>query len=131
MPVGEVEVRERVGLRLFQELGGLRVETGDLLAGQVVQLAHERGVLLGEDGVQYGAYGGLVALALRAWRRVSLQVNDAALPGGAGEDLLYRLPEPFVGVARDAHDAVDAAGRKPLHPRYDSVSMASRPTRRR
>mgnify|MGYP000023137853 CR=1 FL=1 len=40
---------------------------------------------------------------------VAHQVHDAALPRGAGEDLLDGALEPLMGVAGDADDAVDPA----------------------
>lgn len=58
VPVGEVEVGRRAGLRLLEHLGRLGAEALYPLGGQLVRLAHEFGVALGEDGLQDAGHGG-------------------------------------------------------------------------
>ena len=48
---------QRVGLGILQQLGRSGTDDGDPLAGQVVELAHEGGVTLVEDGVQDREHG--------------------------------------------------------------------------
>lgn len=75
----------------------------------MVQLAHEGGVPLVEDRVQNRQHRRPLLPGRRARRRVAHEVHDAALPRGAGEDLLDRAPQPLVGVGRHAEDAGGAA----------------------
>lgn len=107
--VGEVQVGQRVGLGLFQHLGGFGAEALDLLGGQLVQLAHELGVALGEDGLQDAEDGAPLLPGRRVAGGIAHQVHDASLPRGAGEDPLDGALEPLVGAAGDADDAVDPA----------------------
>ena len=109
MLVGEVKVGQRVGLGLLEHLGRLRAEALDLLGGQLVEFAHEVGVALGEHGLQDAQHRAPLLPGRRVAGGVAHQVHDAALPCGAGEDLLYRALEALVGVAGDADDAVDPA----------------------
>ena len=48
---------QRVGLGILQQLSRSGADAGDPLAGQVVELAHEGGVTLVEDGVQDREHG--------------------------------------------------------------------------
>ena len=107
--VGEVEVGQRVGLGVLEQLRGLRADAGHLLAGQAVELADERGVVLGEHRAQDGEHGRPLAPRRAARGGVALEVDDAALPGRPRERLLDGAPEALVGVGGDAGDARDAA----------------------
>lgn len=107
--VGEVQVGQRVGLRLLEHLGGLGAEALYPLGGQLVQLPHELGVALGEHGLQDAQHGAPLLPGRRVAGGVAHQVHDASLPRGAGEDLLDGALEALVGVAGDADDAVDPA----------------------
>lgn len=107
--VGEVEVRQRVGLGLLEHLGRLGAEPLDLLDGELVELAHELGVALGEHGLQDAEHGAPLLPGRRVAGGVAHQVHDASLPGGAGEDLLDRALEALVRIAGDADDAIDPA----------------------
>ena len=90
VPVGEVEVGQRVGLRLLEHLGGLGAEPLDSLCGQLVRLANDLGVALGEDGLQDAEHGAPLLPGRHAARGVAHQVHDAALQRGTREDLLDR-----------------------------------------
>ena len=107
--VGEVQVRQRVGLGLPGHLGRLGAEPLDLLDGELAGLAREPGVALGENGLQDAEHGAPLLPGRRVAGGVAHQVHDAALPRGAREHLLDRAPEAPVGVAGDAYDPVDPA----------------------
>ena len=71
------------------------------LDGAAVAGAHERGVGLGEGGLERRDGRRPVALPAAALEHVALEVGDAALPSGAGQRLAHRADEPLVGVGGD------------------------------
>lgn len=102
---GEIEVYERIGLRIFQEFGHLRAEPADLVDGQVVELPRKLGFALRERGLHDASTAPLFCLvdaqpvALRIGRTMQRCRADP------GEGLLDGAPESLMGVARGADDA--------------------------
>lgn len=107
--VGEVQVGQGVGLGLLKDCGGLGAEALYLAYGQLVQFPHQLRVALREHGLEDAEDRGPLLPGRRVAGGVAHQVHDAALPRGAGEDLLDRAPEALVRIAGDADDAVDPA----------------------
>lgn len=106
--IGEVQVGQGVGLGVLEQIGRLGAHAGDLPAGQVVELAHERGVPLVEHRVQDRGHRRPLLARGGAGGGVPHQVHDASLPCGAREHLLYGAAQPLVGVGGDAEHAVHA-----------------------
>lgn len=108
MPGREVEVRQRVGLGGLHDGRGVSRQAGDEPARGLVHGAGPRRVLLGEDGVQDPT-------GPRGDRRddVALQMDDAALPCGAGEDLAHGAHDAAVRVGGHAPHPFEAALAKP------------------
>ena len=121
VPAGEVGVGRRVCLGVLEELGRLGAEAVDLLDGQVVQLAHEPGVALGEHCLQDAEHGAPLPPGRRVSRGVAHQVHDAPLPRRARENLLDRALEALVGVAGDADGARHAARPQRQEERFPAV----------
>lgn len=96
--VGEVDVGVRVRLGPLQELARRGANGAYLVNRQVVELPDEVRVTLREHGREDLSHEG--ALAPRPGERaaVPLEMDDAALPGGAREGLLDGTPRPLVGV---------------------------------
>lgn len=120
MLVGEVEVGKYVRLSLLQKFCCLMAERADLINCEVIQLAHELRVALGEHCLEDSEYRTPFLPGRRAPGGVAHQVDDAALPCRPREDLLDGAPQSLAGVARDAQHARDAA----LAKRYEEASLA-------
>ena len=105
----EVEVGQRVGLGLLEHAGRARAEALEHLDGDVVHGRRRRGVGGPEHRRQYpaDAPAGLPGAGLA--HAVAHEVHDAALPGGALEDLADRAHQARVGVGDHEPHAGHAA----------------------
>ena len=119
MGIGEVEVRQGIGLGILQQPGRLGTEPLYLRAGEMVELPYQRRVLLVEHGMQDGQDRGPLLPCRGTRSRVAHEMHDAALPGGAGEDLLDGQAQALVGVGGHADHVMDAPfpqGAQERHP---------------
>lgn len=113
VPGREVEVRWRIGRGGLHDGRGASQQAGDEPARGLVHGAGPRRVPLGEDGVRDPAGRG--PPGPRGDRRddVALQMDDAALPCGAGEGLAHRAHDAAVRVGGHALHPVEAAFAEP------------------
>lgn len=109
MLIRKVEVGQRVNLRLFKDSSRPGTKRSDLFDRQTVQLANQRGIAFGEDGLEDPEDDAFLLPGRRIPGGVAHEMHDAALPGRAGKDLLDRTLEPFVGIAGHADNAGDFA----------------------
>ena len=113
MPGREVEARQRVGLGGLHDGRGVSRQAGDEPARGLVHGAGPRRVLLGEDGAQDPAGRGPTGPRGDRRDNVALQMDDAALPCGAGEDLAHSAHDAAVRVGGHAPHSFEAALAKP------------------
>ena len=108
MRLREVKVGQRVRLGLLEDARGLRAALFEHLACKVIHGPDLVGVLGAEDWRDHPVHSPAELPAPGLPRAVEHEVDDAALPGRALEDLLYGPSQTLVGVGRDESDARDA-----------------------
>ena len=96
---GEVQVRERVGLRVLEQRAHGGGQCAHRVDGGPVRRPHGGGVRLAEGRLHRLGRHRPMALGGQRGADVALGVHDAALPAGARQALLDRADEAGVGVA--------------------------------
>ena len=119
----EVQVRERVGLRLLEDARGLRAADLQHLYGLVVGRSHGARLPETEDGCDDSGDASRRSPGARGGpRAVAHEVEDGApLPGRPLEGLLDRTPEALAGVGGDEPHAAHAPLSDPAEERRPRV----------
>lgn len=106
---GEVQVRERAGLRVLEQRPRGGGQGADRVDRRAVRRPHGGGVRLAEDRLHRLGRHRPMALGGQQGANVALEVDGAALPAGARQALGDRAHEARVGVADDEADAREPA----------------------